>query len=120
MTLRAAAPPAPRRARLAAGTALILIFAALLFLAFLWPRAAWVLSPDGDRALAERALGEGAAMFGEAPEDYRWIVRPTVSRPPGRDCVTLRTKRRDGGGSHHVCYDSRTGEAVEERSTIGF
>jgi len=107
-----------RGSRLAAAAALVLMLAALLFNAWLWPRAAWYLVPASDRPLTERALRDGAANFaGTTADSYRWRTRPIVSRSPGLDCVALATGSRYGGGSYRACYDARTGELVEERAS---
>ncbi|HEX8126506.1 MAG TPA: hypothetical protein VF548_13070 [Allosphingosinicella sp.] len=96
---------------------LSLVLAALLFYAFLWPRAAWVFVSDQDRAVVERALASAAASFsGDTAEDFRWKSRPVVVRSAGRVCVTLAVTRPYHGYS--ACYDARTGETIEERAWV--
>ena len=94
-----------------------LLLAALLFYAFLWPRAAWLFVAGRDRPVVERALAAAAASFsGDTAEDFRWKARPVVARSAGRVCVTLAVARPYHG--YGACYDARTGETIEERAWV--
>jgi hypothetical protein len=108
----------PRGLALAAA----LLLAALLFYAFLWPRAAWLFVAGRDRPVVERALTGAAASFsGMAPEEFRWTARPSVIRSPGRVCVLMvmwRAQPFHGRSGYKACYDGRTGEGIEERAWI--
>lgn len=97
--------------------ALSLFLAALLFYAFLWPRAAWLFLPAPDRPVVERAVAAAAGSFsGDTAEDFRWKARPVVARSAGRVCVTLAVARPYHGYS--ACYDAHTGETIEERAWV--
>jgi hypothetical protein len=102
--------------------ALSLFLAALLLYAFLWPRAAWLFVPGRDRPVVERALAGAAASFGGMTrEDFRWIARPSVIRPPGRVCVLIvmwRAQPFHGRSGYKACYDARTGAVLEERAWL--
>jgi hypothetical protein len=107
--------PGPPRAFALAVSLLVVV---LLFHAFLWPRAAWLFVPAGDRPLVERALAAAASNFSNTtPEDFRWRTRPVVARSVGRVCVTLAVTRRPVHG-YSACYDERSGEVVEERAWV--
>lgn len=94
-----------------------LLLAALLFHAFLWPRAAWLFVPEQDRPMVERALAGAAASFsGDTAEDFRWKARPVVTRSASQVCVILAVTRPYHGYS--ACYDARTGETIEERAWV--
>lgn len=109
-------PPVSGPPRAAAIT-LSLLLAVLLAYAFLWPRAAWLFVPVGDRPVVERALAAGAASFsGDTAEDFRWKARPVVTRSAGQVCVTLAVARPYHGYS--ACYGARTGETIEERAWV--
>ncbi|HYJ82763.1 MAG TPA: hypothetical protein VEW26_07980 [Allosphingosinicella sp.] len=101
---------------------LSLLLAALLFHAFLWPRAAWLFVDGRDRPAVERALAGAAASFsGITPEDFRWMARPAVIRPPGRVCVLIvmwRAQPFHGRSGYKACYDARTGAVLEERAWL--
>lgn len=101
---------------------LALLLAALLGYAFLWPRAAWLAVPAGDKAVVERALAGASASFSKTtPDDFRWTARPTIFRSPGRVCVLIVSWRGTafhGTSGYKACYDERTGEVLEERAWL--
>ena len=99
-----------------------LLVAALLFYAFLWPRAAWLFVAARDRPVVERALAGAAASFSDtSPEDWRWLARPVVTRPEGQICVLIETWHSQlfhETPGYKACYDDRTGEMIEERAGV--
>lgn len=102
--------------------AVSLLLAALLFYAFLWPRAAWPFLPAQDRPVVERALAGAAASFSDTTaEDFRWLARPSVIRRPGRVCVIIvmwRAQPFHDRAGYKACYDVRTGTVLEERAWL--
>jgi hypothetical protein len=72
--------------------------------------------PDGQRALVERTVREGAAQFGATPEQYLRLTSPSWTRLADRTCVTLASRFDHGGGTFHACYGNRTGEVLEMRA----
>jgi hypothetical protein len=111
--------PGPSRALAVTGS---LLLAALLFYAFLWPRADWLFVAAHDRPIVERALAGAAATFSDTtPEDFRWMARPAVFRSPGRVCVVILSWRAQpfhGRFGYKACYDVRTGQMLEERAWL--
>lgn len=99
-----------------------LLLAALLFYAFLWPRAAWLFVAAGDRPVVERALAGAVASFSHTTrDDLRWTATPAVIRSPGRACVLIVSWRGTafhGRSGYKACFDERTGKLLEERAWI--
>lgn len=108
-----------RRSKLPVVVGLVLLLAAALAPALLWPRAAWLFVTPSDRFLVDRALRGAAAAFNTTPQEYKWTTRPVVIRHADRTCVLLGSARRDGAGSYRACY-ARDGKLIEERALLGF
>ena len=99
---------------------IVLLIAALVVIAMLYPRATRPLAFDHDQALIERATGQAAELNKERREDVTRQTFPIVMHLVDRSCVELRSTRSDGAGTYTVCYERQSGNFIEERLQGGF
>jgi len=102
-----------RGSRLILAMLLTFLIIALVAIAILWQQAARQLVASHQRPLVEQAQRQAATHFRQKPEAIARMTFPIVLQLSDRTCVELRPIRRQDGG-YLACYDTGTGQVVEE------
>ena len=99
--------------KLIVGVLALLLLAALIATAILYPLATRPLVLPGDEALVERAQRDAVgSRRGGSLQASRTF--PIVLRLSDRSCVELRSSNQSRGLNYLVCYAKASGQKIEE------